>query len=543
VKKPSDRPLLWPHIVLAIFIFSLMDAGLGYRTLSHDEAETAERGRMIVETGLPRVIGPSGEVSVFTGGREIEDGTLHRYTPWGQFYAAAAGVAVGRLAHLSQDRAVRLPFVVCHAVTSGLISYAIAAASPLSATAAVSLGLLYGVQTDRLLYNRTARYHAVMDLLVVLGWFAIMGLRKRTKGAGILLAAVIFLLPQTHTITGSLLSLFIGLIGAAVFLADPRGVEKIKKIVMTCLVPGFLSLICLLLLTRPWAQQAWGEFYALSVHRSYTLHRPFVYAYAFFAAGGVLLLRRHRRVEGLSLLLCFALILLIVPQFDRNQNAQFRYYLPLWLFCSLWPLGMNGEWFSSKAQTWLAGFMFVLVVVPEFSTRRYHPYHGLELVVDDFRKERKGVQQPLREAVEIISSRSGNDDAVLFDHVPLYANWYLPGKTVALMPDESGRHKLNNQNPIWEKPLRMPDWHVWYPSVGFGVNGDPRSDYQAHDLDMDRKRYYLTSTKLHQTIGMCVEKYWTTEIFNNHVFRLYSDTSLTPSGDRTDVMILAKKCE
>ena len=96
--------------------------GLGYRTLWADELETAERARSIVESGLPKIFDSAGNLSVSSAGKEIEEGLLHRYTPWLQFYVGAAGIEFGRRFGLASDTGVRLPFIILHAATSGLIA-------------------------------------------------------------------------------------------------------------------------------------------------------------------------------------------------------------------------------------------------------------------------------------------------------------------------------------------------------------------------------------------------------------------------------------
>jgi hypothetical protein len=517
-----------------------MFLGLSYRHLSQDETETAERGKYVATTGLPLVITPTGEVSVFAGGREIEDGHLHRYTPWGQFYAAGLGVLIGRMTGMNQDGAVRLPFVAAHAATSGLISYGMSACMPVPA--AVTLGALYAFQTDRILHNRTARYHALMDLFVVIGWLAIAGLRTKRKWAAPMLAGVIFLLPHIHTIAGSLISLFFGLIGAIlIYFEDQPLADRARKIFWTCILPGMVSLVCLLALTRPWAQSLWGDTRALSYARSYYIHRRFVYAYLFLGVSGLMLSVRGEK-RGFALLGCFMLLMIIVPQLDRNQNAQFRYYLPVWAFSMLWPIGYGLENVGRKTRNVFIFLLFALIILPEVSTRRYHPYHGLELIIDDVRKERRSTKQPLHEIIDSIRQKGKVGDSILFDSVPMYANWYFPGFHVALMPDETQRHKLNNSNSIWSQPLTMPDWHIWYPNWRSGIAAILESDYRAYDLDMNTGRYMLTSKKLGQTRAMCIERYWRTNIFNNNALHLYNDDSLIPSGGYKDVLVLARPC-
>jgi hypothetical protein len=490
------------------------------------------------------LVDASGEVSVFSGGREFEEGTVLRFTPWGQHYAAAIGVALGKIMPISKDRAVRLPFVAFHSIGTGLIAYGLSSAAAVSMPASIAIAALSGVQTDRLLHNRTVRYHALVDLFVVLGLLGCARVRTGQRGGRVLLAGSILLLPHTHTLSGSIISLLLAVQGAGLFLSEPMYAGKrAKNIFLYCFLPGAVALTLLLVLTRPWAQGAWGEFYHVSVGRSFNIHRRFVYAYLFMAIGGLLLFFKGNKWRGAALLVSFALLIMACLWVDRYQDSQMRYYLPVWLFCLLWPISMGLEAFTPRLRTGLAVVLFMLIVLPEFTTRKFHPYHGLELVIDDYRKERNGVRQPLHEIIDIISSSSKKDGALLFDSVPMYCNWYFPGNKVALMPDESGRHKLNESNPIWTKPLVMPDWHIWYPNKRSGLSAILKSDYEAHGLDMKTGRYQLTSKKLGQTVTMCVEKYWLTNYFNNNPLYLYNDLSLIPSGGYKDVLLLGKKCE
>ena len=130
--------------------------GLGYRTLWADELETAERARSIVESGLPKIFDSAGNLSVSSAGKEIEEGPLHRYTPWLQFYVGAAGIEFGRRFGLASDTGVRLPFIILHAATSGLIARGLVAGLSIGALPAIGIATLYGLGSVRLIHARTA---------------------------------------------------------------------------------------------------------------------------------------------------------------------------------------------------------------------------------------------------------------------------------------------------------------------------------------------------------------------------------------------------
>src|SRR5688500_4254809 len=120
------RRRLWPHALLTACVFAVSAPGLGYRHLWLDEVDTAERTRTVLESGYPRVIDEKGRASLNTAGREIEDGDVHRYTPWLQYYVAAPGLLAAELFGLNRDAWTRMPFVACHALASGLTSWGLA---------------------------------------------------------------------------------------------------------------------------------------------------------------------------------------------------------------------------------------------------------------------------------------------------------------------------------------------------------------------------------------------------------------------------------
>jgi hypothetical protein len=76
---------LGPHLLLSVVVFVFAAQALDYRTLWQDEVETAERARTVLESGVPRVIDRSRELSVNWGGYDLDGGSVHRYNTWGQF--------------------------------------------------------------------------------------------------------------------------------------------------------------------------------------------------------------------------------------------------------------------------------------------------------------------------------------------------------------------------------------------------------------------------------------------------------------------------
>ncbi|HEV3261620.1 MAG TPA: glycosyltransferase family 39 protein, partial [Gemmataceae bacterium] len=97
-------PVLWAILVLAL---PLLFGSLGDRCLWQDEAETALLGSNILRTGIPVAYDGKNLVSQETG-REFGRDFVWRWSPWVQFYLAAASIKVLGAGTV----AARLPFVV-----------------------------------------------------------------------------------------------------------------------------------------------------------------------------------------------------------------------------------------------------------------------------------------------------------------------------------------------------------------------------------------------------------------------------------------------
>lgn len=500
----------------------------GYRHLWQDEVETAERARSIVDTGFPRLVDSSGRVSLNAGGQELDEGTLHRLTPWGQYYAGATGLAVGKALGASEDASVRAPFIVSHALTSSVISYGLGAVVGLPVGASVAVGTLFGFQTARVLHNRTARYHAFLDLLTALGMIGLGLLSRGDRRGRILLALSIFLLPQFHPLGGGLMASVLGL-AALLFYKEWRAV----------VVPAALSFVGLLVLTHPWLQETWhkgGEHHL----RSLTFFEV-SYAFVFYLGTCLFFFRRGaKRIAG-QLLLLLALAVIYVRLGDLHPHSQTRYYLSLPLFFLFWPIALpwpKGVKLPRKAFIYAA---FAAMLLPEF-LGAFEPWHGLRVVAADWAMQARGERQPLREALETIRS-SKDAGGVLVDYAPQYVNWYLRSWPVALMPDPATKTKLSERNPLWSAPLVEPQWHLSYPSKFNGTwTCSPDCDYRAVGLTPTSKRYDLISGALNKSFKMCVVGRWITDAWNNAPFSEYELASLRSEGLRRDELVLAVRC-
>ncbi len=517
------------HLIPFFLTVVLLIPVAGFRHLWQDEVETAERSRSVAETGLPRFVDSQGRISVNAAGQELEEGVLHRYTPWGQFYLGAGGLRVGRVLGLNEDAALRAPFIVSHALTSSLVSYGLTAFGGVPVAASVGVATMFGLQTVRVLHNRTARYHGALDLLVALGMLGLgMIARGNKRGRG-LLAAAIFLLPHFHTLGGGLMASLLGL-SALLFHREWRGV----------VAPAALSLASLLVLTRPWAQAAWnagGERHFRSLTSVFEISYAFIF---YLASVGFLFYKGARRFAAfLFCLLAYAI--LFVRLGDLNPYSQTRYYLSLPIFFLFWPIALpwpKGVVFPKKVLVYAA---FAAVLVPEF-LGAIAPWQGLRVVAADWRMKAQGERQPLRRAFDMIRA-SGNTGGVVVDYVPQFANWYLRDAPVALMPDRAAKTKRNEANPLWSVPLVEPRWHLSYPTK---FNGpwvcSPNCDYRAEGLTPSSRRYKLVSEALNKTFEMCVVNRWIVDAWNNVPFSEYEAASLRPEGLHRDELVLSVRC-
>lgn len=548
-QETSREIFVFPLIALLIFLVPVA----GYRHLWQDEAETAERARSILAGGVPRVIDSQGRLSINAGGREIEEGTLHRYTPWGQFYAGALGLLAGESIHLSPDLSIRLPFVAAHAVSSTLVGYGLFALAGLPALPAALIGGAFGLQTVRILHNRTCRYHALLDLFFTLG---ILGLGLVTRGrkrlGSVLLALAIFALPQIHTLGGSLLASLLALAAvlSSLLLEHPGGAWKAARKPLVnaltenfgrALLPGMCSLAVLLILTRPWLQTAWSQ--GGGPHEFRSIRSGFEIAYAFYiyAAAVLYLFVRGERRLAASLGLLLGYVFLASRLLDLHPFSQSRYYLSLPIFFLFWPIALDWPAHRRPSPGVLTGVLLLGIALPELQGV-IAPWHGVRVVAADWQHSLHGDEQPLRQAFATIT-HTLDSGAVLVDYVPQLANWYLPDRPIALMPDAATRTHLNAGNPVWQRQLLEPEWHIAYLTSYNGQwNCSPNCDAHSSGYGPAVTRYTLSSKRLSRDFEMCIVSRWPTDRWNNAPFTEYATESIHPEGPHHDELTLARRC-
>lgn len=517
---------------------ALLLPGLGWRPLWQDEVETAERGRAIVSTGLPKVTDPFGRVSLNAGGREIEDGDLHRFTPWGMFYWAAGGLVLGDALGLERDFSARLPSALAHAGAAASLGAGAAAFGGAHPALAAGLGLAYGLGSVRLLHGRTARYHALMDFLAALGLLLLAAYRTGRRAAVWPLAALCFLLPHAHTIGGVVIGA--SLVAWAWILGGRRAAGPAAA----GLVAGFALL---LVQTRPWAN-AWSSWIVPEFEGLRDLQ-----GVAFPLAVWVWTARRAAkagRVEGLEALVGLGAALAPLLVFECNEQSQPRYYFALSAPAFFWALALGrpaaGHWKAVGAALVAAELFVGLLPSPEHDPTLKHshlPLQGARVALFDAARAREGREvAPYREAFALVSAAPG-EGAVLSDYVPQFVNWYLPGRPVALMPDLSERLPRNAANPVWDREPPFPEWHLWHPRYGGGAwTCRPHCDFREENWDERRGRYDLVSGRLSRREPMCVVKSWMTHHWNGAPFMNLRGGAFRAAGEPHGPLVLARPC-
>lgn len=556
---PARGARAWPHVALPLALLGLNVAGVGYRSLWADEMETAERARTILESGYPRVVDASGAISVNSGGLEIEEGVVHRYSPWGQFYVGALGLGAGRLLGLSPDGALRLPFVAAHAAAGGLASWALTATSAVPLPLGLLAGAAISTQTARLLHGRSARYHAALDLLAVLGAVAIGAVRRSRPWGRVLLAGTLLVLPHFHTFGGSVVALALGAWATWAFLSIPgrRWAERLRAWAGWVVAPGAVSLLLLVWLVRPLDHGFWVPANVAVPPFSWTLfftlgtlgNRPhLLYALAAVLAGLALLLAHRRWTAAAALGASLLVVSAAVQALDFHNYSQYRYYLSLPLLALCWPIALGSERFGVAARGALGLVLSLTALAPDlwFANRPgapFPPFQGLRIAVSDARHALAGTRQPLHEAVDFLHGNAAPGDPIAFDLTPQYVTWYLPGHPPALVPDATARTPLNRENPVWRRPLLFPRWHVWYldhPNGPWNCSG--ACDWRAERLDRRTGAYVLRSGRLARAEEMCIVAAWPTHHHNNAPFTSYSPEALDPAGPRSNVLVIGTPC-
>jgi hypothetical protein len=519
--------------------------GLGYRHLWQDEVETAERARSVLAYGVPKTIDPRGNWSINTGGREIEETDLHRYTPWAQFYVAAAGLAAGRALGAPADLSVRAPFAVLHAASSGLVAAFLPVATGIGGGAAVAIGIAYGLGSVRLIHDRTSRYHALNDFLFLSAWIAFGALRRRRPGEGagaaLLLGACIAGLLHSQTLMGLLAA---GFFAGLLLLDSPR--RKENWIALAPALAGFAALVAL---TRPWEQAAiWGSMHPAPL-RSLKNNTEIGYVFVSLLLGAALILRGRKR--ELRLAVGAAILVQVgVRVLDFHPLSQTRYYFPIIGAFLFWPLaiGSRDDW--DRRRRWIfVAILAASLVIPEGS-RKLRWFAGLRNVAFERKAARESgpgglFEQPLMKAISRIRTDGRPGEGVLAEYVSQFVNWYLPEFRPALVPDPTALSHLGRRNAeAIVAHERWPEWHLAFPvsHPGFWKCEGP-CDVSTPPEARSAGRYVLRSRSRGTSAEYCRVDSWETTSWNNSPLLAYPSSATSPEGERSEVLVLARRCD
>jgi hypothetical protein len=502
-------------ISVLISLLVLQGVTLSQRHMWADEVETVERARSILDGGLPRLVDSENRISVNAAGKEIEDSNLHRYTPWLQFYTGALGLAVGKLVNSTDsDFWVRIPFVFFHSLSSAIIAVEFL---PVSAGFKIVSGIFYGMSSVQFVHHRTARYHALLELLFVFGLLAL----KYKKSWALWMAVP---LVNTQTLSGLVAS------GVLFCLKNSRIDFKNKKMFFD-LIPIAVAVIGIAVLCRPWLQSAWG---GLGRPQFDVLKDSMVWPGFLFATVLVGLdYYFNRSKQFVMALVAFALGLFVMGAHPFSQG---RYYI--WI--SVLSLYLIGSIKIPKIKTEYVALFFILMI--EFLPPVERPFQSFRLVYTEFKWDQLGLKQPLRIVLDQIKNvDSQQSQPVLIEYVPQLANWYLKNP-IALMPDKRMQNNLSADNKLYSETAE-PYFHIWYTNYQQNWACHPQCDFIVEGNDFAvGKSYNLVINSKNKKMKFCIDLALTTNQWNNSPFMNLKTSALIPEGEAKGLMILAHHC-
>jgi Dolichyl-phosphate-mannose-protein mannosyltransferase len=226
-------PFFWAVLAsAALLLFRSLDG----RYLWQDEAETALLAKNVLKYGVPIAHDGTNVVSQEAGREFAPDSRwrpfLWRWSPWTQFYVAAASFKFLGPTTL----AARLPFALLGLLTVPL-TYALARRLFGSLGVARLSALFLSLSVPFLLHARQARWCALAYLLVVLLLLCLLGLRRGSRGAlaGCVASAALLFYTNYFVAVGVLLAL----LGAAPLLSCER--PFVKRLLAACFAIAALT--------------------------------------------------------------------------------------------------------------------------------------------------------------------------------------------------------------------------------------------------------------------------------------------------------------
>jgi 4-amino-4-deoxy-L-arabinose transferase-like glycosyltransferase len=197
----SDPLLLILVLVAALLLFG----SLSGRSLWQDEAETALLAKSILASARPTVFDGRNLVSQ-EAGREFGPDLLWRWSPWLQYYVAAAAIALcGRTTF-----AARLPFALLGLLTVPL-TWRLARRLFGSPAVTRLSALLLITSVPFLLHARQARWYSLIDLALVGLLLCAVEMRRHRwlPAAGFVVAGVVAFYSNYFVATGILAAILV----------------------------------------------------------------------------------------------------------------------------------------------------------------------------------------------------------------------------------------------------------------------------------------------------------------------------------------------
>ncbi len=268
--------------------------GLGRRTLWQDEGETTVLAQSVLREGIPKALNKSNSNLVFQ--KVVGYDKAYRWTfhPWGQFYLAAASLALFG----STEFAARLPFALCGVLTVALL-YIFAWRHWRDSAAAALSALLLSTSATFIIHCRQCRYYGMSALTCLTVVVVFIELMKRPCKRWWILWGLALAL-QFYTDFGTLLVMLPGLAISLRTMHARR--QHLAAAAMGFLLAAVLIIPGLILhwdrLTKP-ADAEYGFLRALLAHLCY-LDGWFIPLLLLLPAGGIFIWRLLKDKRQLS---------------------------------------------------------------------------------------------------------------------------------------------------------------------------------------------------------------------------------------------------
>jgi hypothetical protein len=322
-------------------------------------------------------------------------------------------------------------------------------------------------------------------------------------------------------------------------LLGPSGSKQLRELVSIGAAPFGAGLATVTVLTHPWDQGAWRQGIPHQPHLSIASFTFIGYALAGAAGLLLLLLAWRNRALALAVFLSIISCCAVVSILDATYPfSQVRYYT----FLSTFVVGACVVALPAEAprRSALCGVLGSMFLLGEIDLDRA-PFHGVRVAVHDVGREPR--LEPLHRALEIIAS-APLTEPVAIDYVPQFANWYLPGRPIALVPEPGDRTRLNSGLAIWGAKRVLPIWDVHY----LGPDGPGTWHCRASKrctftrIPLDDGRYVIELTDGTRSTPMCVIASWPADPMNNSIFTVMDASAFSLAGAPSRTLVVGRQC-